>query len=218
MMNAALTLIGIGATFYAGLCLLLYLQQDRVLFYPGPNDPALVRQWQTHKVSISSDALQLEAWWADNPSSTTEYVLIYFGGNAEDVLYMASMAAERFDARRMLVVNYRGYGQTPGEPSEAALYADGLAIYDYVVNQANAGPEQIVLMGRSLGSGIATMLAAKRPTRAAILITPFDSISAVASSHYPIFPVSLLLKHPFDSGDIRTSDIDTCTHHRGARR
>jgi uncharacterized protein len=198
MLNSVLILLGIAGVFYVGLCLLLYLQQDRVLFYPGPNDTALLAQWKSQALEIRTSDTRLEGWWADNSASTTPFVILYFGGNAEDVLYQATMA-ERFNARRMLVVNYRGYGQTQGQPSQAALYADGLAIYDYVVNEVGAEPEHIVVMGRSLGSGVASMLASERSVRAAILITPFDSIRAVASSHYPIFPVKLLLRHPFDS-------------------
>ena len=198
MLNSLLILLGIAGVFYAALCLLLYLQQDRVLFYPGPNDSALLAQWKSRALEIRTPDARLEGWWADNPTSTTPLIILYFGGNAEDVLYTASMA-ERFNARRLLVVNYRGYGQTQGRPSQAALYADGLAIYDYVVNEVGAKPEHIVVMGRSLGSGVASMLAAERSVRAAILITPFDSIRAVAASHYPIFPVKLLLRHPFDS-------------------
>src|SRR4029453_11306181 len=62
-------------------------------------------------------------------------------------------------------------------------------------------PEHIVVMGRSLGSGVAAMLAGARPVRAAILITPFDSLAAVAAGHYPLLPVRLLLRHPFPSTD-----------------
>ena len=198
MLTSLLILVGIAGAFYAALCLLLYLQQDQVLFYPGPNDNALLAQWRPHQVEITSNAVRLEGWWADNPTSTTPFVILYFGGNAEDVLYTASMA-QKFDARRLLVVNYRGYGQTQGKPSQDALYEDGLAIYDYVAKEVGTKPEHIVVMGRSLGSGVATMLAAKRAVRGAILVTPFDSIRAVAAGHYPIFPVRLLLRHPFDS-------------------
>jgi hypothetical protein len=198
MLNSLLILVGIAGAFYIGLCLLLYLQQDRVLFYPAPNDSALLSQWKTRAVEIRTPDARLEGWWAENPASTTPFAIVYFGGNAEDVLYTAGMAAQ-FEARRMLVVNYRGYGQAQGTPSQDALYDDGRAIYDYVVNELGEKPEHIVVMGRSLGSGVASMLAAERRVRAAILITPFDSITAVAASHYPIFPVRWLLKHPFDS-------------------
>jgi uncharacterized protein len=197
MLTSLLVVLGIGAALYTTLCAFLYVQQDRILFYPGPNDSTLIREWQSRRIQIVSAGHTLEGWWAENPRSTSPLVLIYFGGNAEDVLVTAT-TAHRFDVRRVLVVNYRGYGQTQGRPSQSALYEDGLAIYDYVAREG-ARPEHIVVMGRSLGSGVATMLAAKRRVNRAILVTPFDSIAAVAAEHYPFFPVRLLLRHPFDS-------------------
>lgn len=197
-MPSLLTFAGIAFALYLGLCLLLYIQQDRILFYPGPNDAMLRRQWEAQRIEIPSGDHQLEGWWIENPSSSASRVVIYFGGNAEDVLYTGSNA-ERFDARSFVVVNYRGYGGTPGAPSETALREDALAIYDYVVANKNALPRDIVVMGRSLGSGVATWLATNREVAGAILVTPFDSIRNVAAGHYPIFPVRLLLKHPFDS-------------------
>ena len=198
VLNSILILLGIASTFYLGLCLLLYLQQDDVLFYPRPNDSALLAQREPDRIEIPGATIPLEGWWSENPASATPFVMLYFGGNAEDVLYTASMA-QRFEIRRMLVVNYRGYGRTQGTPSEAALFEDALHVYDYVIQQAGVAPEDVIVMGRSLGSGVATMLAAKRPARAAVLITPFDSMTAVAAAHYPIFPVKLLLRHRFDS-------------------
>lgn len=201
MLTSILVLVGIALGLFVALCVLLYLEQDRILFYPGPNDAALREQWQAQRIEIPSGAQHLEGWWADDPGSATSHVIIYFGGNAEDVLYTAS-AANRLHARRLLVVNYRGYGGTPGKPSQEALYEDALAIYDYAVDTGKTRPEDIVVMGRSLGSGLAVLLAAKRKVRGAILIAPFDSISAVAATHYPLFPVELLLKHPFDSASL----------------
>ena len=198
VLNSILIVLGIASTFYLGLCLLLYLQQDSVLFYPRPNDSALLAQRQADRVELPGTSVPLEGWWSENPASTTPFVMLYFGGNAEDVLYTAGFS-QRFEVRRMLVVNYRGYGRTQGSPSEAALFEDALYIYDYVIQQTGADRNNVIVMGRSLGSGVATMLAANRPVRAAILITPFDSMAALAAAHYPIFPVKLLLRHRFDS-------------------
>jgi len=201
MLTSLLVFAGVAGAIYAVLCVYLFLQQDRILFYPGPNDPALLEEWRSHRVTISSEDHLLEGWWAENPASATSAVLIYFGGNAADVLYTAN-TARRFAARRTLVVNYRGYGQSPGQPSQAALYRDALAIYDYVVQTGAAIPTDIVVMGRSLGSGLATLLAAQRQVGGAILLTPYGSIAEVAASHYPMFPVRLLLRHPFDSTEL----------------
>jgi hypothetical protein len=133
-------------------------------------------------------------------------VILYFGGNAEDVLYTAGMA-RRFEARRLLVTSYRGYGARSGRPSEAALYEDAAAIYDHVVHRQGVAPAEIVVLGRSLGSGVATWLAAHRPVRAAVLVTPFDSLVAVAKGHYPIFPVGSLMRHRFAS-DERARELE----------
>jgi pimeloyl-ACP methyl ester carboxylesterase len=96
------------------------------------------------------------------------------------------------------VVNYRGYGGSPGKPSQRALYDDALAIYDFAV-QSGAEPANLFVMGRSLGSAMAVWVASQRTTAGAILVTPFDSMASVGARHYPFVPVRLLLRHPFPS-------------------
>ncbi len=155
--------------------------------------------YSAQRIEIATAGATLEGWWVENAQATTPAVILYFGGNAEDVLYTASVASN-IDARAVVVVNYRGYGGSTGETGQKALYDDGLAIYDYAIKRG-VPAEHIVVMGRSLGSGVASMLAGARPVRAAILITPFDSLAAVAAGHYPFLPVRLLLRHPFPSSD-----------------
>ena len=199
VMSALLTLLIVGAGGFLLICVLLYFGQERSIFFPRPNDPLLRQQYSAQRIEIASTGAQLEGWWIENPQATTPAVVLYFGGNAQDVLYTASAASD-IDARAVVVVNYRGYGGSAGEPGQQALYDDGLAIYDYAIARG-VRPEHIVVMGRSLGSAVASMLAGARPVRAAILITPFDSLVAVAAGHYPFLPVRLLLRHPFLSTD-----------------
>lgn len=202
-MRAALSFIAWAAGIIAGLyvlvCALLYWRQESSIFFPGPNNPQLKQRWADQRVELNVDGATLEGWWASNPQATTSAVIIYFGGNAEDVLYTAGLASH-LDAKRTLVMNYRGYGGSTGRPGQQSLYADALAIYDYVIAQGEQ-PRHVVLMGRSLGSGMATMLAANREVAGVVLITPFDSLVDVAAGHYPVFPVRLLLRHPFPSKD-----------------
>jgi uncharacterized protein len=193
---SALTVAGGG---FVLICALLYFSQESSIFFPRPNDAQLRQRYVAQRIEIQAADATLEGWWIENAQATTPAVILYFGGNAEDVLYTASTAPQ-FDARAMVVVNYRGYGGTPGKPGQQALYDDGLAIYDYAIKRG-VPAEHIVVMGRSLGSGVASMLAGARPVRAAILITPFDSLAAVAATHYPFLPVRLLLRHPFPSAD-----------------
>lgn len=183
---------------YVGFCVLLYVSQERMLFYPGPNDPVLLREWAPRRVEISTHDSVLEGWWTEDRNPETDIVILYFGGNAEDVLYALS-TAHQLGAGRVFAANYRGYGKTKGQPSQAALFADGLTLYDYVAAHPDVAGHRIVVMGRSLGSGVATHVAAHRKVSGAILITPYDSVAAIAQKKFPFAPVRWLLKHPFPS-------------------
>ncbi len=191
-------LTGLGVAIYLSLCLLLYCKQDDFLFVRLANDSRAARAWEPRRIVIRAQNTEIEGWWADRANAGNEIVILYFGGNAEDVLYSA-MAAEQLHAKRFLVTNYRGYGNTPGNPSEAGIFSDALAIYDYAITQPGVTAQNIVVVGRSLGSGVATYVAAKRQVRGVVLITPYDSILAVAKNHFPYFPVAWLLKHRFPS-------------------
>lgn len=198
MLHTALTVIGLLVTGFAALCLFMYLKQDSFLFVPQRTDRELAEHWQARRVEIVVGGHVIEGWWAENPAAANDAVVLYFGGNSEDVLHTA-ITAEKLGARKLLVSNYRGYGKSAGRPGQAELFADALAVYDYAAKQVADG---IVVMGRSLGSGVATYVAANRPVRAAILITPYDSILSVASRHYSAFPVRMLLRHPFPSHEL----------------
>lgn len=122
-----------------------------------------------------------------NPQKT----LIYFGGNADD----ARSITNHLDIDHTIIAfNYRGYIDSTGKPSEKALFADALKIYD-----AFGSDKETILMGRSLGTAVAAYLASQRKIHGLILITPFDSIASMAKKKYPFFPIDILLKHPFRS-------------------
>jgi pimeloyl-ACP methyl ester carboxylesterase len=95
----------------------------------------------------------------------------------------------------MYFVNYRGYGGSSGRPTEAALNADAVAVYDEL-SQRHAAFD---VVGRSLGSAVATYLASERPVRRLVLVTPFDSLAAVAQDHFRWLPVELLIRDRHDS-------------------
>lgn len=194
-----LTTLLVVAGGFVLICALLYFGQERSIFFPGPNDPQLRQRYAAERIEIKAADATLECWWIGNADATTPAVILYFGGNAEDVLYTAREASS-INARAVVVVNYPGYGGSAGEPGQQSLYEAGLAVYDYAIKRGVAA-EHIVVMGRSLGSGVASMLAGARQVGAAILITPYDSLAAVAAGHYPFLPVRLLLRHPFPSTD-----------------
>jgi pimeloyl-ACP methyl ester carboxylesterase len=180
--------------------LLMYLMQDQLLFHPQPLTEAQRAAIQQRFAPVQQVVLQgeggrLHAWHVKG--SPGKPLVLYFGGNAEDVSWMIEDARSRVRGVAWLLVSYRGYGGSEGSPSEAAISADARRWYDYAAQEL--GADRIVVFGRSLGSGAAVALATERKVSAVVLVTPFDSLVEVAKHHYPYLPVRLMLRHPFDS-------------------
>lgn len=196
-----LWLLLISAIFIIAVHLLVFLVQDGLIF-PGPRmteaQEAAIREATPGiaVMTLRSAGVTLRGWAAPARGRQGP-VLLYFGGNGEEVSGSVS-AFSTVTGCRVVSLNYRGYGLSGGAPSEAALYADALALYD-ALRAEGVAPERIIAVGRSLGSGVAVYLAARRPVAGVILITPYDSMVRVAQHHYPYLAVSLLLRHRFPS-------------------
>ena len=126
-------------------------------------------------------------------------LLLVFGGNAEDNTWRLRHFDGWLDDVHIATFYYRGYGPSGGTPNQTALIADAASIHDHLV--ALLQPSHVVAAGFSLGSGVVAQLARSRPLAGAILVTPFDSIMAVAAERYPFAPVRWLLRHPFRSDE-----------------
>ena len=184
---------------FVGATLLLYLFQGRMIFFPQPTAPQNQSRYAGNEIRLHHGDVTLTGWFFKNEIGPGHPLVVYYGGNAEDVtLNFADLG--RFNAQSFLFMNYRGYGGSDGKPSETALLSDALFVIDHLLTTEGIDPAHVVVMGRSLGSGVAVHVAAKRKVGGVILVTPFDSLVNVARSHYPIFPVGLMLKHRFDSG------------------
>lgn len=120
-------------------------------------------------------------------------LILYFGGNADDAtrFVLDVKALQGYD---IVTFNYRGYVNSTGKPSEEALFSDALKIYD-----TYARGRKVFVIGRSLGTGVATYLATKRVVDGLVLITPYDSILSLGQRKYPFFPIALLINHPFET-------------------
>lgn len=186
------------AAVFVGVPAAAWLAQDSLIFYPQPvGSTGHLPPHAALFVVSAADGTRLAGWIAQgtaNPAPT----VIYFGGNAEEVSH--TLAEPRWPREWSIVaLNYRGYGTSEGKPGERELAADALAIYDAVAARNGVDPKRIVVFGRSLGTALATRVAAERSVEGVILVSPYDSLSAVGSHHYPFLPVSLLLKHRFDA-------------------
>jgi pimeloyl-ACP methyl ester carboxylesterase len=125
-------------------------------------------------------------------------LVIVFGGVARETSWMVSWG-DKPPAWGWLMVNYRGYGLSEGRPSEEALLEDTALVYDWAAARPDIDRNNIVVLGRSLGSFFAVALAARRPVRAAILATPFDSLTAVGAERYPLLPIGMLVNGRYDT-------------------
>jgi Hydrolases of the alpha/beta superfamily len=126
-------------------------------------------------------------------------LVVYFGGNAEEVTVSAAHAADTYGERAVLLLNYRGYGESAGRPGEREIVADALEVIDRMRARDDLDTSRLAVHGRSLGSGVAVQVAAVRPVCAVVLSTPFSSARSVAQDMYWWLPVGLLMRHPFDS-------------------
>lgn len=171
---------------YLSACLLLFIKQRSFLYFPTANSG------RDAAILIESEGETLRV--LTRPAESTDAIIL-FGGNADDVSGYLGSFAESVPNQNLFLVNYRGYGGSTGAPSEAALFADAVAVYDHVRTKFS----NISVVGRSLGSGVAVHLASVREVKKLVLITPYDSIESVAKGHFPIFPIGLLLQDKFDS-------------------
>lgn len=182
----------------AALFGLIYFFQSKLIFFPQKIADNNRKGLKDNEIVMDSRGCRLHGWFIKKSISSNWPLIIYYGGNAEEVsstlLEMETLLNASF-----LFMNYRGYGDSSGHPSEKDLLEDALNLFDQTVADQGMAPSNIILMGRSLGTGVAVHVASKRKVSALILVTPFDSLTNVAKNFYPLLPVEKLLRHRFDS-------------------
>jgi uncharacterized protein len=183
-----ISLLLLGLLLYLLACGFLYSQQKRLLYFPVP----LSAEPNGEAFMMQNQGVKLRGW-VINPNQSR--ALLYFGGNAEQVERNAEFFRECLPTHSVYLLPYRGYGVSEGEPEEEAMLDDALKLHDH----ARTKHAMISVMGRSLGSGIANYVAAKREVQKTVLVTPYDSIVNVAAAHYPAMPISLLITERFES-------------------
>jgi len=155
-------------------------------------DPAL-REFPVR----TADGIALKGWYA--PATTKPLTLVYFHGNGDDLASAAPIAAIYIRAGYgVLIAEYRGYSGLPGAPTETGLYADARAYVNGLI-ASDVNPRDVVLFGRSLGTGVAAQMATEFHAGGMILLSPYRSIPEVAKSHFWFLPVDLLMKDRFDT-------------------
>ncbi len=191
-------MVYLAAFVYCGAIVLLVFLENRMV-YPAPSGAFDPEQDGAECVEFqAADGTRLHGWFLNRRNS--DYAIVYFHGNGEDVSHAwgrIEYLASRLNAR-VFLFDYRGYGHSEGSPCEAGLVADGLAAVQWTSQRTGLPAEDIVLIGRSLGGGVAAQVAAQRPPAALVLISTFSSMVDVAAGQYRLFPVRWLMRNRYD--------------------
>jgi dipeptidyl aminopeptidase/acylaminoacyl peptidase len=196
-------LAGLAGTAWLGLLAAITARQQNLVFNPirvkEVERPRSAGHRTRSVVLRSTDGTRLCGWLLTPNAPGMHPAAIYFGGRSEEVSWVARDAGTMFPGMTVLVMNYRGYGDSHGSPGERRMIEDGQMLFDWLAAHKRVDPSRIAVVGRSLGSGVAVQVAVHRPVAAVALITPYDSLLAIAKRRFRSLPVSLLLKHRFES-------------------
>lgn len=205
-----LRLAVLAAGAYAAICFLLVLSRNRLIF-PAPKsvtpEPRLAGIADGEKVAVATaDGERLVGWYlpasgggTDATGSGRHAALLWFHGNYETVGSLAAILGDfRPEGAALLVVDYRGYGESTGRPTVGLVKRDAEAAWAWLEGRPEVDASRIVVYGRSVGVGPAIYLAAARPAAGLILESAFTSLRGLARVHYPLFP-SFLAGSGFDN-------------------
>lgn len=197
---------------YVLVLVLLRVFESQLLFFP--NVPGrLSGDWSPPALPVqdiwlnSSDGTKLNAWWI--PNRNAKFVFLAFHGNAGNIADRAGIYEFLWDTpASVLAVEYRGYGRSEGKPSEAGFYRDADVAFQYLVSTKGTDPLRIISFGQSLGTAVASHLAAQDHVGGTVLEAPFPSASRAARRIVWFLPgISLLLYSQLDTAH-RIQEID----------
>lgn len=186
---------------YVAVCLIVAALQTRFIYFPtatyrtDPSDIGL----RFERVSITTDdGIELAAWYVPHPAPLG--TLLFLHGNAGNISdRLASIQLLKGMNLNVLIVDYRGYGESGGSPTERGTYRDAEAAWDYLTRTRGESPDRVVVFGRSLGGAVAIELANRHEPACLIVESSFTRLADVGRRHYPLLPVGWLLRHEYDS-------------------
>ncbi|MBM4032615.1 MAG: alpha/beta hydrolase [Planctomycetes bacterium] len=195
------TILATIAAIYCALCVLLYLTQSRLVYFPFREIEGTPRSLGLNYEEVklrASDGVELSAWFI--PRERARGTVLFCHGNAGNIshrLGVISMFHELGFA--MLIFDYRGYGASQGSPTERGTYLDAEAAWNHLTNERKVPPQRIVLFGESLGGAVAAWLAKERTPGALVLQSTFTSLPDIGARLYWWLPVRLLSRFRYDA-------------------
>jgi fermentation-respiration switch protein FrsA (DUF1100 family) len=220
LLKSAIRIAAVFAAAYLAVAALVWWQQDRLLYFPSrsyremPERSGLRHEdaWMT-----DADGVKIHGWFI--PAGTgrglqevprePRATILYFHGNGDNVSTVLFRIGKLHDAGfASLIVDYRGYGESEGKPSENGLYLDADAAWAWLTNTRGIDPGHVVIWGHSLGGGVATEAAVAHHPAALVLESAFTSVPDVGAKVYPWLPVHLLARNVF--GNLARVPALTC--------
>jgi pimeloyl-ACP methyl ester carboxylesterase len=189
------------AGIYIVICILLFIFQRFLIYFPDKQIILTPDQYGLAYEDVfleSDDGIKIHGWLIK--AEAARGVLLFCHGNAGNI-------SHRFESIRffnrlsldVLIFDYRGFGKSEGSPDEKGTYLDAAAAWKYLIETKGYHPDQIIIFGRSLGSGIAAWLASEKHSKTVILESSFTSLPDLGAKVYPFFPVRLLSRYKYDT-------------------
>jgi len=189
------------AIIYGAIAAYLYFRQSALIHIPYGQFVAVPSEYGMGYEDVwveTNDGARLHGWHIPHPDS--RFTVLYLHGNAGNISYLMDTYQVLHELGvSILTYDYRSYGQSAGALSEPAMYDDAERMFDYLVDHRNIRPEEIIVVGRSLGTAIASWVSATRSPAGLIMESAFTSMAELAGVHYPWLPTSMLLRWNYDS-------------------
>ncbi len=213
-MTDIIIFFGILLFIYAAVMLFIFVFQSRLFFSPTyyRDDERLaeLEAFLTPLILPAADETLLEGILYE-PREPARKIILYFAGVQQDSVALVEKFARHYPKMPFVTYNYRGYGKSGGKPGQKRLFEDAVHIYDDLVLRYAYRPEDIILMGYSLGTGVASFLASQRQVSEVLLMAPYDSVYEVIKKRYPFSGIHWVLKQRFPSVDF-VPHIDVPVH------
>jgi hypothetical protein len=204
--------VGLALALYIGFSLMLFLLQDRLVFLPHMPGRALEATPEALSLAYedawigTEDGERLHGWFI--PADSSRGTLLFFHGNAGNISHrLQSLLIFNRLGLDVLMVDYRGYGQSSGSPGEQGTYLDARAAWDYLVGERGVEGDRVVIFGRSLGGAVGAWLASRDDVSPAGLVveSTFSSGLDMGRRLYPVLPVRLITRIDYPVKDYVTA-------------
>lgn len=179
----------------------MYLRQPSMIFFPTTELVATPSDWGMEYSDVrlvTEDGVALHSWYI--PREGAQRTLLFLHGNGGNISHRGdSVPIFHRLGFNVLIIDYRGYGQSEGQPSEAGLYQDAAAAWRYLTETRGVASKDVVIFGRSLGGGVAAQLASQVDAGALILESTLSSARDFAKTAFPWLSHVLYVRYDFDS-------------------